>query len=131
MVLGSVIAIRHREPSLGVSDAYRIARQAWRFARPKLVLLDLRRTTEATTAALARLVLLRRRLLNSGRDLRIMGLGGRADALYRMTRMEKLLPRTRPRRREGGPCAGQGHHSQPARYRPAERATATAADAPA
>ena len=93
MVLGNVSAIRHGADRLGAADATRIAEQVWRLARAKMVLIDLRGTTRATTAALARLILLRRRLLKCGRDLRIMGLGGRADALYHITRMENLLPR--------------------------------------
>ncbi len=117
MVLGNVLAIKHGAQRLRAADAIHIAEQAWRFARPRMVLLDLRRTTDATTAALARLILLRRRLLKAGRDLRIRGLTGRADALYRIARMERLLPRGRRRDRRasaGGRPAGPAAVAAPA-----------------
>lgn len=93
MVLGSVLGIRHRGSYLDAADAARISRQARGTGRARMILLNLRETTETTTAALAKLILLRSRLIRSGCDLRIVGLTGKADALYRVERMERILPR--------------------------------------
>jgi len=129
MVVGSVMAVRHCAPRLSAQDAIRIAEQVRGFARARVVLIDLRRTTEATTAALARLILLRKRLLAKGRDLRIRGLCGRADALYRMTRMERLLPRRGPGRSGRPVAAGTAQPSRTARFRPSAPAAAAAGEA--
>ena len=99
MGFGAVTHIRHHGSTLSADDAARVIEQALDLDRAAVVLLDLRQTTETTTPALARLILLRRRLLRSGRDLLIVGLAGRAEALYRIARIEKILPRTElPRR---------------------------------
>ena len=96
-MLGNVLAIRHGAERLDVRAAAEIAQTAWRHDGRAMVFLDLARTRETTTAALARLVLLRGRLLKAGRDLCIRGLAGNADALYHITRLEKVLPRHRRR----------------------------------
>jgi ABC-type transporter Mla MlaB component len=57
-----------------------------------LIYLDLRHTPSTTTGALARLIFLRRDLLKSGRDLRIVGLNGRARALYEVYGLAEALP---------------------------------------
>jgi anti-anti-sigma factor len=59
---------------------------------PRKVLIDLRAVDSTSTAALATLILLRRSLLQTGRDLRITGLRGRAMALYEISRLDHLLP---------------------------------------
>ena len=56
------------------------------------IILDLSRCLEATTPALARLVLLRRELLAAGRDFRIGGLRGQPAKLLEVHRLEKVLP---------------------------------------
>jgi hypothetical protein len=56
------------------------------------IILDLSRCLEATTSALARLVLLRRELLAAGRDFRIGGLRGQPAKLLEVHRLEKVLP---------------------------------------
>jgi len=56
------------------------------------VILDLSRCLEATTPALARLVILRRELLAAGRDFRIGGLKGQPAKLLEVHRLEKVLP---------------------------------------
>jgi anti-anti-sigma regulatory factor len=56
------------------------------------VVLDLSRVRDATTSAFARLVLLRRRLLQVGRDLRLRGLCDRAARLYEVSRLDAVLP---------------------------------------
>jgi ABC-type transporter Mla MlaB component len=57
------------------------------------VVIDLRNAREVTTAAFARLVLLRRRLRANGRDLRLTNLRGRAENLYEVNRLASVLPR--------------------------------------
>jgi len=49
--------------------------------------------TEASLAAFAKLILLRRELIDSGRDLWIAGLRGQAEAIYETNRLTRLLPR--------------------------------------
>ncbi len=56
------------------------------------ILLDLGRCLEATTSALARLVILRRELLAAGRDFRIAGLRGQPAKLLEVHRLERVLP---------------------------------------
>lgn len=57
------------------------------------IVLDLSRSQEASTSAFARLVLLRRELLKTGRDLRIAALHGRPAKLFEVHRLDGVLPR--------------------------------------
>ena len=93
MVAAERVTINHSGRRLSYRAARRIAGKVTAGAPAKLVLIDLSRATGATTAGLARLVLLRRNLLADGRDLRIRGLTRRANALYEICRMDRLLPR--------------------------------------
>ena len=93
MVAAEHFTISHGGARLSYADALRIARGVPRERPARVILIDLKQTTEATTAGLARLILLRRELIKAGRDLRIMGLRSRAEALYDICRMGKLLPR--------------------------------------
>jgi anti-anti-sigma regulatory factor len=54
--------------------------------------IDLSHATSATTAAFATLVLLRRRLLRDGRDLRVSGLRERAQHVFQLNRLQSVLP---------------------------------------
>lgn len=56
------------------------------------VVLDLTNTEDASTAAFARLVLLRKQLLERGRDLRLRGLRQRAAKVWRINRLGRVLP---------------------------------------
>jgi ABC-type transporter Mla MlaB component len=58
----------------------------------KKVIIDLARAEEASTSAFARLVLLRRILLKSGRDLRLTNLSAQAAALHNVNRLTHVLP---------------------------------------
>lgn len=58
----------------------------------RTIVLDLREAEDATTAAFARLVLLRRDLLKRGRDLRLSGLRHRAAGVWRISRLGSVLP---------------------------------------
>ncbi|CAN5528969.1 hypothetical protein BH09PLA1_BH09PLA1_27910 [soil metagenome] len=73
-------------------DACRVERQALRNWFAHTIVLDLSRARDATTAAFADLILLRRRLLNDGRDLRISGLHDRAAKVYHVNRLTAVLP---------------------------------------
>lgn len=72
-------------------EACRVADAAMR-APARTVVVDLAHARDATTSAFARLVLLRRTLLRSGRDLRIKGLCERAARLYQVSRLDRILP---------------------------------------
>ena len=56
------------------------------------VVVDLSHATDATTAAFATLVVLRKRLLRDGRDLRVAGLRERAEHVFRLNRLQEVLP---------------------------------------
>lgn len=57
------------------------------------IILDLSRANNATTAAFARLVLLRRELLRRGRDVRLTGLHDQPAKLFEVHRLDSVLPR--------------------------------------
>ncbi len=58
----------------------------------RTVTVDLSYADDATTAAFATLVLLRRAMLRDGRDLRVSGLRDRAKFVYSISRLEQVLP---------------------------------------
>lgn len=72
-------------------DACRVYDAALR-AAARTIVVDLSHARDATTSAFARLVLLRRYLLSTGRDLRLTGLGYRAAKLYEVSRLDQVLP---------------------------------------
>ena len=77
-------------------EACRIAELAVRAASTRTIVVDLSQAEWAATAAFARLVLLRQQLLRSGRDLRLAGLHDHAAALYDISRLGGVLPRSEP-----------------------------------
>jgi ABC-type transporter Mla MlaB component len=92
MVAANEIRITHGSPLLTYADARGIARRALGLSQTPVVCVNLEQTVDTSTGALARLVLLRSDLLKGGRDLRLVGLGGRARALYEIHHMETLVP---------------------------------------
>jgi hypothetical protein len=82
-----------RHETFSHDHARAVARWALRPGRSARVVIDFRHAPDATTAAFAALVLLRRKLLAQGRDLRLEGLGGRAHQVYCFNRLESVLPR--------------------------------------
>lgn len=56
------------------------------------IIIDLSRVVDATTAAFARFVLLRRELLRVGRDVRLAGLHDQPAKLFEVHRLESVLP---------------------------------------
>jgi hypothetical protein len=74
------------------AHARRVERLAMKNWFAKTIVLDLSRARDATTAAFADLILLRRRLLHDGRDLRLSGLSDRAAKVYYVNRLAHVLP---------------------------------------
>lgn len=91
MVAGQSILLATGE-SLTHAEACRVADKATACGAQTIV-LDLSGCGKAATSAFARLVLLRRDLLQSGRDLRLAGLGGQPARLFEVHRLENVLPR--------------------------------------
>jgi len=104
MVARSDVTIRHISTRLSYQDVGTIASCIAATSRPRTVRVLLEETNETSTAALARLVALRRHLRRSGGELRIVGLRGRAEALYEINRMSPLLPREGPAQSRSCPC---------------------------
>jgi ABC-type transporter Mla MlaB component len=73
-------------------DACRLSKLVRTQADGTTVVIDLSRASDTTTSALARLVLLRRELLKSGRDLRLTGLCDRVAGMYEINRLVSVLP---------------------------------------
>ena len=81
-------------PRLTHAEVSRISSDVATTAAPPTLVLDMSSVSEAETAALAALVLLRRDLLNKGGDLMLRGIRDRFACLYRLSRMTELLPQT-------------------------------------
>ena len=86
------LAIVHATGQFSHRDACRIADLVLGHGRAATVVIDLKNAVEATTSAFARLVLLRRLLLRTGRDLRLTNLRDRAASLYHVNRLAGVLP---------------------------------------
>jgi anti-anti-sigma regulatory factor len=84
-----------RHGTFSHDHARAVSRWALRPGRSARVVIDFRHAPDATTAAFAALVLLRRQLLAQGRDLRLEGLGGRAYQVYCVNRLETVLPQVK------------------------------------
>ena len=73
------------------AEACRLFSQALSQAARRIV-IDLGRVEDATTSAFAQLVLLRRSLLRSGRDLCLIGLHDRPAGIFQVNRLDGVLP---------------------------------------
>jgi len=93
MVAQNCTVLRPACRFLSYAEASALAGRALADPLARIVLLDLSAVQETTTAALARLIVLRQLLLRAGRDLHVTGLAGRAENLYRVCRLEGALPR--------------------------------------
>ena len=76
---------------LSHAEACRLVAQALDQAAKRIV-IDLEQVEEATTSAFAQLILLRRSLLRSGRDLCLTGLRDRTAGLFEVNRLGSVLP---------------------------------------
>ena len=94
MVAEASVTVTFAGAHLSYQDACAIAEKADSIPAAGVVHLDLAGTSDTTTAALARLIVLRSRFLRTGRDVRLAGLSGRARAIYDICRMGCLLPQT-------------------------------------
>jgi len=92
VVAGTTVRITYRAGRLSYTDATEIAHKVSTAAPSRNYLVEFEQTEDTTTAALARLVVLRGRLLKSGSDLHILGLHGRARDVYEICHLEQLLP---------------------------------------
>lgn len=92
MVSGRVSNVKCSTSRLSYHDADNIARDVRLDKRGVVVILDLANTAEATTAGLARLVVLRQHLRKLGGELHLAHLHGRARDVYEINRMARLLP---------------------------------------
>ena len=92
MIADNVVAIRCASDQLSYHDAEQIAHRALGAKEGRTILIDLGQIAETTTAALARLVALRRQLRRSGRELCVVRPRGRAKHLYDVWRLGELLP---------------------------------------
>jgi len=92
MVAGNIKTITFEHADLSYSGACEISNRASDVRSGANIRIELDRVVDTTTAALARLVLLRRDLRRAGRDLRIAGLHGQPKELYEFNRMASLLP---------------------------------------
>ena len=91
MVAGNWITIDFDGGDFTYAEACRVARKVMS-CETVPVLLRLDSAASTSTAAMARLVLLRRNLLAQGRDIKLAGLAGRVKAVYEIARMHNLLP---------------------------------------
>jgi anti-anti-sigma regulatory factor len=86
------LAVVPKCPRFSHEHADAISRWALGRGSARTVVIDLSYATDATTAAFATLVLLRRRLLRDGRDLRVEGLRDRAQHVFNVNRLHAVLP---------------------------------------
>ena len=91
MVANQSIILRASE-RFSHADACRLACMA-STSGAQTIILDMSEVLDATTAAFARLVLLRRELLQRGRDLRLAALRGQPAKLLEVHRLDGILPR--------------------------------------
>src|SRR6476469_1759928 len=73
-------------------DARQISKWVLNRYTAKTVVIDLSQASDASTAAFAALVVLRKKLLRNGRDLRVSGLRDRAENVFNVNRLQTILP---------------------------------------
>jgi len=93
MLASTEFRVSVQNSQLTHDDVSRIAAMFVREQVSPIIVVDLSAVEDATTSALAGLVLLRRALLHSGQDLRLDGLHGRAAGIYEICRLAVALPR--------------------------------------
>ncbi len=88
----ALLSIVANSPQLTHSGAEALCQRIRDSWSARTVVVDLRKVEDITTAALAKLVLLRRELLRDGRDLRLKGLHSRAASVWRISKLSAVLP---------------------------------------
>ena len=92
MVASSVTEVRPNAGRLSYHDLDRLADNVRSARMDQIIVVDLAGAEEVTTAALARLVVIRVCLRRAGGDLHLVHLHGRAKDLYEINRLSELLP---------------------------------------
>ena len=85
-------AIATKAEHFGHEDARAISKYVLQRHTARTVVIDLSHATDASTAAFATLVVLRRKLLLTGRDLQVRGLRERAENVFNVNRLQSVLP---------------------------------------
>lgn len=85
-------AIVTKAAQFGHEDASAISKYVLQKHTSRMVVIDLSCANDATTAAFATLVVLRRALLRQGGDLRVCGLRERAENVFNVNRLQSVLP---------------------------------------
>ena len=85
-------AIATKAELFSLEDARQISKWVLNRYTAKTVVIDLSRSSDASTAAFAALVVLRKKLLRDGRDLRVSGLRDRAENVFNVNRLQTVLP---------------------------------------
>jgi ABC-type transporter Mla MlaB component len=86
----STATILHRSDFFAHENALSLTDWALNRSDAEVVVIDLSRVVDTSTAALAALILLRRTLMGRARDLH---LSGRPLQLYQVNRLDTVLPR--------------------------------------
>lgn len=93
MERSGIVRRTYSKTELRHADVVALGRSLQREHGGRVVVLNLRRVQDTTTAALAGLILLRKRQIQAGGDLLLLGLSGRAHYLYEILRLARVLPR--------------------------------------
>ena len=100
MLAANIITLVNHAEQFSHEEACRICQEA--MGQPsQLVVVDLKCAAAASTAAFARLILLRRALLQAGRDLCVCGLHDAVSGLYQINRLQGVLPVQCPNATQG------------------------------
>ena len=92
MMTANQFSLKHQRRDFSYTDACQMAQHVLAQWAARTVCVHLDEAEEATTGALAKLVILRRALLERKRELHVAGLRGRVLALYEMSKLHQLLP---------------------------------------
>jgi len=93
VIVGSLSTVRLCGGRLSYHDLDGLAEQVRRGRSPRTLVVELAETEQTTTAALARLVVLRGQLRRNGGELRLAHLHGQPRRIYEVNRLtDALLP---------------------------------------
>ncbi|MCC5831160.1 MAG: hypothetical protein JJU36_17100 [Phycisphaeraceae bacterium] len=84
--------VRHHGSEFSYESAQALFALAHQLGRGEKLVIDLSDSANTTIAALAKLIELRRVLLELGSDLRLVGLSGRVGAIHSLHRLGNVLP---------------------------------------
>lgn len=84
--------VRHQGREFSYDSAVALFQFARQLDGGQSLVLDLSQSFSTSTAAMAKLVELRKLLLSTGSDLRVTGLSGMVDAIFNIHRLSNILP---------------------------------------